>query len=158
MVKSNQEWAACDFTKKTPSQIYLLSHKAVIQVTFLTYIEPMFPFGTPWKHQKNLRFSDVFRGFQKGAFVQYGLTWKAWKVLSHINFLLFFIFFELNFQVARTFQNLSLKFQFFLFCFFLLLLEKQFVIHWGESKIAIHKCWKNSCWNYFQKPQQNTDI
>ena len=157
MVKSNQEWAACDFTKKTPSQIYLLSHKAVIQVTFLTYIEPMFPFGTPWKHQKNLRFSDVSRALQKGAFVQYGLTWKAWKVLSHINFFVFH-FFWIKFSGCKNFPKSSFKVPVFFVLFFLLLLEKQFVIHWGESKIAIHKCWKNNCWNYFQKPQQNTDI
>ena len=27
----------------------------------------MHPFSTPWKHQKTLRFSDVFRGERKGA-------------------------------------------------------------------------------------------
>ena len=33
----------------------------------------MFPFGTPWKHQKTLRLSDVFRGSLKGILAQYGL-------------------------------------------------------------------------------------
>ena len=27
----------------------------------------MHPFSTPWKHQKTLRFSNVFRGYRKGA-------------------------------------------------------------------------------------------
>ena len=27
----------------------------------------MLPFSTPWKHQKTLRFSDVFRGAEKGC-------------------------------------------------------------------------------------------
>ena len=29
---------------------------------FLTHFFPMHPFSTPWKHQKTLRFSDVFGG------------------------------------------------------------------------------------------------
>ena len=33
----------------------------------LTYSFPMHPFSTPWKHQKTLRFSDVFNGVQKGC-------------------------------------------------------------------------------------------
>ena len=28
----------------------------------LTYLFPMHPFSTPWKHKKTLQFSDVFRG------------------------------------------------------------------------------------------------
>ena len=27
----------------------------------------MYPFSTPWKHQKNLRLSDVFRRVEKGC-------------------------------------------------------------------------------------------
>ena len=39
----------------------------------LTQIKPMSPFGTPWKHQKTLRFSDDFRGSLKGILAQYEL-------------------------------------------------------------------------------------
>ena len=28
---------------------------------------PMYPFSTPWKLEKTVRFSDVFRGKRKGA-------------------------------------------------------------------------------------------
>ena len=28
---------------------------------------PKHPFSTPWKHQKTVRFSNVFRGYKKGA-------------------------------------------------------------------------------------------
>ena len=34
---------------------------------YLTYFFPMRHFLTPWKHQKPLRFSDVFRGVEKGC-------------------------------------------------------------------------------------------
>ena len=34
----------------------------------------MFPFYTPWKHKKNLRFSSVFRGYKMGALAWNGLT------------------------------------------------------------------------------------
>ena len=33
----------------------------------------MHPFSIPWKNQKTLRFSDVFRGFRKGALGTNGL-------------------------------------------------------------------------------------
>ena len=33
----------------------------------LTHSFRMHPFSTPWKHQKTLRFSDVFRGWRKDA-------------------------------------------------------------------------------------------
>ena len=33
----------------------------------------MHPFSTPWKHQKTVRFSDVFRGQRKGALGTNGL-------------------------------------------------------------------------------------
>ena len=33
----------------------------------LTHLFPMHPFSKPWKHQKTLRFSDVFRGAEKGC-------------------------------------------------------------------------------------------
>ena len=33
---------------------------------YLTHLFPMHPCSTPWKHQKFLRFFDVFRGQRKG--------------------------------------------------------------------------------------------
>ena len=36
-------------------------------VAFLTHLFPVNPFSTPWKHQKTVRFSDVFRGVEKGC-------------------------------------------------------------------------------------------
>ena len=35
--------------------------------TYLTYLFPMHPFSTLWKHKKTVRFSDVFRRQRKGA-------------------------------------------------------------------------------------------
>ena len=43
---------------------------------FLTHSFPVHPFSTPWKHQKTLRFSDVFRGQRKGALRTIGLKVK----------------------------------------------------------------------------------
>ena len=34
---------------------------------YLTHLLPMDPFSTPRKHQKTLRFSDIFRGVEKGC-------------------------------------------------------------------------------------------
>ena len=39
----------------------------------ITHIEPTFPFGIPWKHQKTFRFSNIIRGSQKGTLAQYRL-------------------------------------------------------------------------------------
>ena len=39
----------------------------------LTRLFPMHPFSTPWKHQKTVRFSDIFRGWRKGALRTNGL-------------------------------------------------------------------------------------
>ena len=33
--------------------------------TLLTHLFPIHPFSTPWKHQKNVRFSNVFRGWRE---------------------------------------------------------------------------------------------
>ena len=33
----------------------------------LTHSFPMHPFSTLWKHQKTVRFSDIFRGVEKGC-------------------------------------------------------------------------------------------
>ena len=35
--------------------------------TILTYSFPMHPFSTPWKRQKTVRFSNVFKEYRKGA-------------------------------------------------------------------------------------------
>ena len=40
---------------------------------YLTHSFPMHSFSTPWKHQKTVRFSDVFRGWRKGALGTNGL-------------------------------------------------------------------------------------
>ena len=40
---------------------------------YLTQFFPMHPSSTPWKHQKTLRFFDVFRGQRKGAWRTIGL-------------------------------------------------------------------------------------
>ena len=40
----------------------------------LTHLFPMHPFSTPWKHQKTVRFFDVFRRERKGALGTNGLT------------------------------------------------------------------------------------
>ena len=40
----------------------------------LTHSFPVHPFSTLWKHQKTLRFSDVFRGYRKGALGTNGLS------------------------------------------------------------------------------------
>ena len=42
--------------KEELSYNYMLTQKIC-----LTHSFPMHPFSTPWKHQKTLRFSDVFR-------------------------------------------------------------------------------------------------
>ena len=39
----------------------------------LTHFFPMHLFSTPWKHQKTLLFSDVFRGYRKAALGRNGL-------------------------------------------------------------------------------------
>ena len=45
-----------------------------ITMTTLTHSFPMHPFSTPWKHQKTVRFSDVFREQRKGALGANGLN------------------------------------------------------------------------------------
>ena len=42
-------------------------------ITNLTYFLPMCHIYTPWKHQKTLRFSDIFRGYRSGTLVENGL-------------------------------------------------------------------------------------
>ena len=51
--------------------ICIFTHRVVVFMTAtqidLTDLFPMHPFLTPWKHQKTVRFSDVFRGYRKDA-------------------------------------------------------------------------------------------
>ena len=47
---------------------------------------PMQLLSTPWKHQKTVRFSNVFRGFRKGALGTNGLNLSWWRYLSHRNY------------------------------------------------------------------------
>ena len=35
---------------------------SLFENSFLTHMFPVHPFATPWKHEKTVRFSDVFRG------------------------------------------------------------------------------------------------
>ena len=45
----------------------------------------MHPFSTPWKHQKTLQFSDVFRRQRKGALGANGLRILATEVFKTLN-------------------------------------------------------------------------
>ena len=47
---------------------------------------------------------------------------------------------SLSFQVVRTFQNLDLELQSYLFTYFFEVLGIQFIIHYEVSKAAIQKC------------------
>ena len=42
----------------------------------------MHPFSTPWKRQKTLRFSDIFRGYRKDALATTGL--KSYRLWSRV--------------------------------------------------------------------------
>ena len=46
--------------------------------------QPMFHFYTPWKHQKNLRFSAVFWGYRSGTLVEHGLLSKFNQNNQHL--------------------------------------------------------------------------
>ena len=46
----------------------------------LTHIESMFPFGTPWKHQRTFRASGVFRGVPKGKIDSIWVKAIKWKI------------------------------------------------------------------------------
>ena len=43
-------------------QLRTTQNRVLLRNEELTHFFPMHPFSTPWKHQKTLRFSDVFRG------------------------------------------------------------------------------------------------
>ena len=53
------------------------------QGLYLTYSFPMHPFSTPWKHMKTLQFSDIFRGYRKGAYGMNGLNGGSFLVVTH---------------------------------------------------------------------------
>ena len=56
MNSSNISNFSCCSVTKTPG-----TSKKKLSKTKLTHLLPMHPVSTPWKHQKTLRFSDVFR-------------------------------------------------------------------------------------------------
>ena len=43
----------------------------------LTHLFAIHPYSNPWKHQKILRSSDVFRGWRKGALGTNRIIWEA---------------------------------------------------------------------------------
>ena len=45
----------------------------------LTHLFPMHPFSNLWKHQKTVRFSDVFRGFEERSI---GNKWVKCEIFS----------------------------------------------------------------------------
>ena len=46
----------------------------------LTHSFPMHPFSTPWKHQKTVRFFDVFSGKTKGVLGMNGLSESKYRI------------------------------------------------------------------------------
>ena len=54
----------------------------LVTYALLTHYSQVLLFDTPWKHQKNFRFSDVFRGYIKAAPGCNGLTEDdVWRLL-----------------------------------------------------------------------------
>ena len=47
-----------------------------VTLTDLIHFFPIYPFSNPWKHQNTLRFSDILRGYRKGALGTNGLQKK----------------------------------------------------------------------------------
>ena len=48
----------------------------------IRYVNPLLhSFSTPWKHQKSLKFSDVFERQRKGALEANGLSWHLYFCL-----------------------------------------------------------------------------
>ena len=65
------------FTKQLKVLISLLKKlnaKIIIYLNYmlLTHFQPMCHFYTPWKHQNNLRFSDVFKRYRSRTLVEMG--------------------------------------------------------------------------------------
>ena len=72
-------FSCCSVTKNP-------KHKKKLSKTKLIHLLPMHPFSTPWKHQKTLWFSDVLRGWGKGALG--AITWRPQgsvvvKIIDH---------------------------------------------------------------------------
>ena len=44
----------------------------------------MYPFSTPWKHKKTVKYSDVFKGLRKGALGTNGLIHYIIAFLSKL--------------------------------------------------------------------------
>ena len=65
------------FTGKYIIAEYFLQVRAFIGISVLTHLCPMFPYHTPWKHQKVLGFL-VFLG---------GIKWKHWPKMGETSFL-----------------------------------------------------------------------
>ena len=56
----NTKTFICTIFSNPPSQYSM-------KYTVLTHFSQMFHFYTPLKRQKNLRFSDIFRGYRNGG-------------------------------------------------------------------------------------------
>ena len=63
----------------------------------LTHLFPMHPFSTPWKHQKTLSFSDLFRGREKVHWEQVGEGGECISVL--FNTFVHFRLVDLSFNI-----------------------------------------------------------
>ena len=70
---------------------------------------PMYPFSITWKHQKTLRFSDIFRDQRKGGLGTNGLT--VWDLnlnkshLTHFSSVLRFILNRNQLLILQTKSN-----------------------------------------------------
>ena len=58
----NQNIIGADITSYVLQDIESHYCQSFSEVSFLTHMFSIHPFSTPWKNQKTLRFSDVFRG------------------------------------------------------------------------------------------------
>ena len=75
---------------KAASKVFFSKENDGVSITFsaysvtseLTHLFPMHLFSTPWKHQKTVRFSNVFRGVEKVctgnkcANITFAKTWR----------------------------------------------------------------------------------
>ena len=75
-----------------PVDIRIYPHPTLLNQNFnqalhLTHFQPMLHFYSPWKHQKNSGFSDVFKGYRGVTLVENGLNtknhylyiWRSWE-------------------------------------------------------------------------------
>ena len=68
----------------------------------------MFPFHTPWKHQKTFGFSGFFRGYEMGILTRNGVNWKSSKCIIIISFSIFISYFTFLYYFllyVGTFNN-----------------------------------------------------